>query len=337
MSFVRNCWYVAARAEEVTAEAPVARTLLGSPVVLFRLPDGTATALLDVCPHRAVPLSMGTVCDGRIRCAYHALEFDGDGICRLNPHVPGPPEALRTRRFSVIERYGLVWFWPGDAPANEAMMPHYPQFDPGSGYEQGGSYTHVEADYLLMLDNLFDLSHAEYVHPTSVGVPGASKVAQYRVVREDGAIRLHYDIPNVPPPAVWHAAWDRSERIDQHAHMRWTGGGNVYLSLCVTPAGRPVDEGWNLPFLHLLTPETETTTHYFWTFARDFHLGQPGLTEAVEQVNRQAFEYEDKPVLEASQLRISLTGAKLRNFSQGDAASMSIRQALARQAMAEAA
>jgi vanillate O-demethylase monooxygenase subunit len=118
--------------------------------------------------------------------------------------------------------------------------------------------------------------------------------------------------------------------------MHWTGAGNVYLSLCITPAGRPSSEGWNLPFLHLLTPETETSTHYFWRFARDFHLDHPTLTEAICQVSRQAFEGEDKPVLEAAQRRITETGARLRKFTHGDSAAAAIRKTIARQIAAEA-
>lgn len=336
MTFVKNTWYVAARSGEV-GDTPLARTLLDLPIVLFRAPDGSATALLDACPHRAVPLSRGTIeKNGRIRCIYHGLEFDAEGVCRYNPHVAGPPDALRARRFPVQERYGLVWFWPGDeADADPALMPHYAEFDQAEGYVTGGSYTWVAASYLLMIDNLFDLSHAEYLHPGSVGTPGAIEHAQSWVEREDGGVKVHFEIPNLPPPKVWHAAWDRSEKVDQYFHMHWTGGGSIYMGLCVTPTGGTREEGWHLPFLHLVTPETQSSTHYFWCFARDFHLDNPELNGALEEVSGQAFDLEDKPILESVQAALAVPGVKLRNFSIGDSASAAIRRMIERQAEAE--
>ena len=57
---VRRAWYIAARSDELRS-APLQRTILGTPLVLFRDGKGTAGALLDRCPHRNVPLSEGRV------------------------------------------------------------------------------------------------------------------------------------------------------------------------------------------------------------------------------------------------------------------------------------
>jgi vanillate O-demethylase monooxygenase subunit len=113
--------------------------------------------------------------------------------------------------------------------------------------------------------------------------------------------------------------------------MHWTGAGNVYLSLCITPAGSTPADGWNMPWLHLLTPETESSTHYFWLFARDFDLDKPGLTEAIAALGAKAFEDEDKPMLEWAQRSIAKTGARLLNITSGDAASAHIRRMIEQQ------
>ena len=59
---VLDDWYVAARSDELR-RAPLARTLLGLLIALYRGEDGVAGALLDRCPHRNVPLSAGRVED----------------------------------------------------------------------------------------------------------------------------------------------------------------------------------------------------------------------------------------------------------------------------------
>ena len=77
-TLLRNCWYAAARADEVTPDAPFARTMLGEPIVLFRRMDGAIAALEDRCPHRKAPLSLGRRWDGKIQCNYHGARFNGD-------------------------------------------------------------------------------------------------------------------------------------------------------------------------------------------------------------------------------------------------------------------
>ena len=90
-TFPINQWYVAALSKELK-DAPLARTLLGFPLVLFRCSDGSVAALEDRCCHRALPLSNGTLEERGIRCGYHGLLFDSQGKCIEVPgqdRIPG--------------------------------------------------------------------------------------------------------------------------------------------------------------------------------------------------------------------------------------------------------
>ena len=44
-SFVRNCWYVAAWEDEISADSVFERTLLGESIVFYRASDGRVVAL----------------------------------------------------------------------------------------------------------------------------------------------------------------------------------------------------------------------------------------------------------------------------------------------------
>ena len=56
--FLSNGWYVAALSREI-GRTPLARWILGEPLVLYRTEAGAPVALSDRCPHRAAQLSKG--------------------------------------------------------------------------------------------------------------------------------------------------------------------------------------------------------------------------------------------------------------------------------------
>jgi vanillate O-demethylase monooxygenase subunit len=59
--------------------------------------------------------------------------------------------------------------------------------------------------------------------------------------------------------------------------------------------------------LNAITPETETTTHYFWAQAHDFRIGDPTVTELLFHQIHTAF-MEDLAVLKAQQMNIEAFG-----------------------------
>ena len=122
--FARNTWYVACTPEEID-EHPLGRKICGEPIVFYRGADGQVAALEDFCPHRGAPLSLGTVCEGRLVCGYHGLVMGCDG---RTVAMPGQRVAAfpAIRSYPVVERYGFVWVWPGDASqADPAAIPRF--------------------------------------------------------------------------------------------------------------------------------------------------------------------------------------------------------------------
>src|SRR5690349_4704699 len=79
-----HSWFILCSSSELGGK-PLARTLQGTPLVLFRGEGGKPGALMDRCPHRNVPLSLGRVTNGQLECGYHGWRFDTGGQCRLIP------------------------------------------------------------------------------------------------------------------------------------------------------------------------------------------------------------------------------------------------------------
>jgi vanillate O-demethylase monooxygenase subunit len=337
VAFVFNAWYMAAWSHEVT-DAPVGRTILGLPVVVFRTENGALGALSDACPHRAVPLSRGSIAGENIRCAYHALEFDVAGICRRNPHVEGPPDRIKTRSYAVAQRHGMIWIWMGDpAQANPDAIVDYHWVDDSDRLAVATGYVKIAADYRLVIDNLMDLAHAEYIHQTTVGTPGAASAQRAEVTKAGVAVSVNSAWLNLPPSAAVKQMWTQSERVDQFLDMTWRPVGNLFLDVAVTAPGSPRASGMQLPSAHILTPETERSTHYFWASGRDFEIGNKALTAVFGETVGHAFSTEDKPILEAAQRMLDATRQRLLNLTAGDAGSARVRAEIDRLASSEAA
>lgn len=169
VSFVRNRWYVAAWDGEVGA-SPLGRTICGEAIALYRKLDGSVVALRDACPHRLLPLSMGTREGDGIRCRYHGMLVGPDGAPEQMPLVNDRVNKnMCTPRYAVAEKYRFIWVWIGDQDrADPALIPDFwPCGD--SGWAFDGGYTNVACDYRLFIDNLMDLTHETYVHQGSIG------------------------------------------------------------------------------------------------------------------------------------------------------------------------
>lgn len=159
-------WYVACLARELRRR-PVGRTVLGVPLALFRDARGRPVALLDRCPHRNVPLSLGERRpDGQIACRYHGWRFDGDGACR---EVPGLREenpdrvARRVPSFPAVERDGLVWVVPsaeGPVQAEPLRMPHVGE----AGYSSVWRSRPLAATVHAAVENALDVPHTAFLH-----------------------------------------------------------------------------------------------------------------------------------------------------------------------------
>ena len=304
--FLRQCWYVAGFGHEI-ADKLLARTILGEPVLLYRTAGGQAVAMQDRCPHRAVPLSRGQLMGDEVRCSYHGLRFGPDGACRDVPCQPHIPQSLRVATFGVAERHGLCWIWMGEASrADEALIPDvhwldHPQWAACSGYH------HIRANYQLLNDNLLDLSHESYLHEATIGNEAVAR-APVSTQQVEGTVRVHREIRDCDPPPFYAKTSGRSTRIHRwHTTIFRPPSFNL-----IENGSHPVDQDRSTALqrriIHLATPETASSTHYFWAIARPYQLEDAALTAWIREQSARTFD-EDKAMLEAQQRALGDEGS----------------------------
>ncbi|MDB5682813.1 MAG: putative iron-sulfur protein [Sphingomonas bacterium] len=312
--FLTNCWYAAAFVDEVT-RAPLARTLLDTPIVFYRREDGTPAALHDRCPHRFAPLSSGTLVGDDLQCGYHGLRFDCAGRCVSNPHNDGKPlRAADVRSFPLFERYGVVWIWPGDAAkADPTLLPHFTYLEDDSTWSVLKGHLRVKGNYQLVTDNLLDLTHAPFLHP-GFKLPNVTPEQQLAATttRLDRfpdrvlAYRLRTGLP--PNQATIDLFGFPADPCETRTHMTWYPPAIIDFDNGTKFPGQEDLEGFCFPQAHLITPETETTCHYFFAAARNLRRDDPAIDKALMGVLDTAFRTQDEPMIEAVQARMGQTG-----------------------------
>lgn len=294
-AFLRNGWYMACWSHEVPDGGFLARRLLDKPWVIWRKADGELVMMADRCPHRFVPLSRGGRDGDMMRCGYHGLAFDAAGDCAHNPFSGQPLDIAKVEVLTVVEKHTGVWFWPGDAgKADPALIPDYSFLDSDRPLHRG--MITMDASYELITDNLMDLSHAEFIHRESFGTNGSLLASgQHEVVQEDsGTIWNNWTMPDSEPP-VWAVPMlPEGATIDQWLHMRWNAPSNLALFIGLARSGTDRKDMIVPPMgdPHILTPATQTSTHYFYT-----HEPTPEAHALLEK----AFLEEDHPMLHAQQ------------------------------------
>lgn len=306
-NWITNSWYVVAWDWQVDHQ-PISMTICGTPVLLYRKLDRSVVAMRDACPHRMLPLSMGLREGDSIRCKYHGLRIGADGKAN---EMPLKSDAVNARicveTFEIVERHRFVWMWIGDRDkADPALIPDlWPCSKEGWVFD--GGYYHVACDYRLMIDNLMDLTHETYVHSGSIGQLEILE-ADIMASVEGESVFVRRWMPGIEAPPFWRQALKKDGLVDRWQICQFIKPSAVMIDVGVASCGSGAtlqshDQGARGMVVDFMTPETETTHHYFWGMARNYDLDDPGFTARLKRAQGAVFA-EDKEILEAQQKAI---------------------------------
>ncbi|HWH94381.1 MAG TPA: aromatic ring-hydroxylating dioxygenase subunit alpha [Baekduia sp.] len=315
--FPLNAWYAAAYDVEV-ARNLLSRSIAGRNLVLFRRRDGSAAALENACWHRLVPLSHGRLDGDDLVCGYHGLAFNGDGRCTFMPSQQTINPAARVRSFPIVERHRFVWVWPGDpALADPALVPDL-HWNDDPHWAGDGKVIHAECNYKLVVDNLMDLTHETFVHGSSIGQRSIAEVP-FEVTHGPDFVTVTRWMRDVEPPPFWRMQLEwklgaHAGRVDRWQIIHFQPPSTVAIDVGVAPTGTGAPEGdrsagVNGFVLNTMTPETDTTCHYFWAFCRNYMLDDQRITHTLREGVAGVFG-EDEVVLAAQQAAIDANPGK---------------------------
>lgn len=311
LNFPLDCWYVAAWDHEVTARKPLARRLCDIPVVLYRTKsEGRAVALADACWHRLAPLSQGTlVGDDEITCPYHGLRYNGAGRCTQMPAQETINPSAAVPSYPVVERDRFVWIWLGDPDkADPDLVPDMFQMS-SPEWAGDGKVIHAQCNYQLIVDNLMDLTHEEFVHGSSIGQEELSE-AGFHTTHDEKTVTVTRWMHDITPPPFWYKnIRDKfpgyEGKVDRWQIVEFQAPATIRIDVGVAKAGSGAElgdrsEGVNGFVMNTITPETGRTSHYFWAFMRNYRLESQLITTELREGVHGVFG-EDERMLEAQQ------------------------------------
>lgn len=270
-SYVRNCWYVAGLSKEFPAATLTGHRIAGRAMVIWRSDDGQVNALENRCAHKRFPLSEGRLLpDGRLECAYHGLCYDTSGTCVTipsQPDAPIPPQA-RVPRYPVIERDGVVWVWPGDpARCEERQPPRTPEVGDEQWESIDSGAMHVPANFLLLIENLLDITHFYPLHDGNIGDVENSRIpVQIEEGEEDGNryVMATREVSEYKQPPFLQD-WFHYAVVDRHHTHRMMSPAHTRVVMRNAPPGKlgsDLERGYVL--MHTHTPIDERNHIWRW-------------------------------------------------------------------------
>lgn len=170
-------WYPVARIEDIQNE-PLKATLLDENLVIYKV-KGEIIVARDVCPHRGVPLTLGSHDGEGVICPYHGLRFGEGGKCNRIPSSPQQaiPSKLNLYTYRVVEQYGLVWTClTHDTPE---IVPNMPLWHEDNVQQVVCTPVDIEAFAGRQVEGFLDVAHFAWVHTGTFADPENQLVPDY--------------------------------------------------------------------------------------------------------------------------------------------------------------
>lgn len=321
-------WYVAGMTGEFD-EGLTAKTLLERSIVFYRKQGGGLVALQNRCAHRSFPLAQGRLEGDNLRCGYHGILYGPDGNIIDVPCQSTCPKA-GVRNYAVVEQGPFVWIWMGDTErADKSLIPQTDCLTDPTWAAMFGA-KHLEGNYLLMHENLADLSHLPFLHAKTFGASGDWAEIPVQVEKENDQVHYWRETDKwemaapLYPPSV-----DCSERpIDAKL-----GATFVSPAMCrgwtrveILDSSNGEQKTLENEINHYLTPETHDTAHYYWSFARNCDIDNAAFSGLFEQVVSAAFD-EDRTATRQMQAVLDEDRHEITDINiAGDKSSVMVRK-----------
>jgi len=287
---IRNCWYAAGWSHEFEPGKLTGHRFADKPFVIWRTQKGKVVAFDGRCAHKRFPLSQGRLMDdGTLECAYHGLRYNDKGKCVAIPSQPDQPipKQARITPFPILEQDGMVWIWAGDQDRSKSSKPpRIPEILDDEWETIGSEPIQVPSNYLLLIENLLDISHLYPLHDGNIGnIENSYIPVEYEEGEVDGNkyVKTIRQVENYKQPPFFKD-WFVYDIIDRHHTHCMMSPGLTRVVLRVAPPGElGTDKERGFVLLHTHTPIDDRNHIWRWSMnCKKDHMsgGDPKVSAA---------------------------------------------------------
>ena len=311
-------WYPIALSADV-GNAPYGAMLLDEPLVVYRI-KGELVVARDVCPHRGVPLTIGTHDREGVVCRYHGLRFGADGRCNrvpANPRLP-IPDRLNLVTYAATERYGLIWTCLKAELDSTPELPLMPHWDEADFQQIVCPIVDINCFAGRQVEGFLDVAHFGFVHADTFGDPENTEIPSYAPKTMPWGFEVDYrsTVGNYPIGAGKRAPEGFEWLRHFEAHLPFTATITIHFP-----------DGGLLIIMNGASPVSARKTRLFAPIARNFDKHIP--VEDVHAFNLRVFE-EDRLIVETQKPERLPLDLELEGHISADRSSIAYRRGLKR-------
>ena len=179
-------WYVICRKEEIEENKILLKYVFDQEIIIWKKKE-RIMAWENLCIHRGSRLSLGSINNGILKCAYHGWEYNQDAQCVKIPSQPDIkiPKKACVKSYKVIEKMNMVWI-NLSKEANDFV--NIKEFNESNfNHVASGPYI-MNASAPRAIENFLDVAHFPFVHENHLGVKDKPMIDDYDVVSSNKGI-----------------------------------------------------------------------------------------------------------------------------------------------------
>ncbi len=179
-------WYVICRKDEIDENKILLKYVFDQEIIIWKKKE-RIMAWENLCIHRGSRLSLGSINNGILKCAYHGWEYNQDAQCVKIPSQPDIkiPKKACVKSYKVIEKMNMVWI-NLSKEANDFV--NIKEFNESNfNHVASGPYI-INASAPRAIENFLDVAHFPFVHENHLGVKDKPMIDDYDVVSSNKGI-----------------------------------------------------------------------------------------------------------------------------------------------------
>ena len=179
-------WYVICRKEEIEENKILLKYIFDQEIIIWKKKE-RIMAWENLCIHRGSRLSLGSIKNGILKCAYHGWEYNQDAQCVKIPSQPEIkiPKKACVKSYQVIEKMNMVWI---NLSKDTNDFVNIKEFNESNfNHVASGPYI-MNASAPRAIENFLDVAHFPFVHENHLGVKDKPIIDDYDVVSSNKGI-----------------------------------------------------------------------------------------------------------------------------------------------------